>query len=318
MTNLQETVFVTGSTGFIGKNVVQYLQDRYDIIAPKHKELDLLAQNDVNRIFKDYDIDYVIHCANIGGTRKNRDAWEILDKNLRIFFNIVENQHRFKKIIHLGSGAEYNKDCAPARVTEEYFGKHIPIDEYGFSKYIMSKYIEKSQKIYCLRLFGIFGRYEDYEFKFISNAILKNLLHMPINIRQNVFFDWLYIDDLLHILDYFLINDPAYRVYNITTGVTTDLVSICKIINSLSDFESEIIVENEGLNLEYSGDNRRFLHEIDDFQFKSMGESIKDLRDYYKEILHEINAESICEDKYAKYCKIKPCLPIRNVNNDSQ
>jgi nucleoside-diphosphate-sugar epimerase len=318
MTKSRGTVFVTGSSGFIGKNVVQYLQDRYDIIAPKHKELDLLAQNDVNKLFKDNDIDYLIHCANIGGTRKNRDARGILDKNLRIFYNIAENQRRFNKMIHLGSGAEYNKDSAPPRVAEEYFGKNIPVDEYGFSKYIMSKYIENSKKMYCLRLFGIFGRYEDYEFKFISNAILKNLLHMPINIRQNVFFDWLYIDDLLHVLDHFLINDPAYRVYNVTTGVTTDLVSICKIINQLSDFESEIIVENEGLNLEYSGDNRRLLDEMDGFQFKSLEESIKDLMDYYKAILHEIDVESIREDKYAKYCKIKPCLPIMDVNNDNQ
>lgn len=315
MAKSQENVFVTGSSGFIGKNIVQYLQHRYNIISPKHNELDLLDQNDVNRLFKDNDIDYAIHCANIGGTRKNRDVKGILDKNLRMFFNIAENQNRFEKMIHLGSGAEYNKDRAPPRVREEHFGKNIPVDEYGFSKYIMSKYAENSKKIYCLRLFGIFGRYEDYEFKFISNAIVKNLLHMPINIRQNIFFDWVYIDDLLHILDHFLINNPPNKVYNITTGHAIDLVSICKIINSLSEFKSKIIVENEGLNLEYSGDNGRLLKEIGDYHFKSMEDSIKDLRGYYEKNLHEINIDSIHEDKYAAYCKIIPCSSQRNINN---
>jgi nucleoside-diphosphate-sugar epimerase len=169
-----------------------------------------------------------------------------------------------------------------------------------------------------LRLFGVFGRHEDYGFRFVSNAIVKNLLHMPIHIKQNVFFNWLYIDDLLHILDYFLINDPAYRSYNITNGVTTDLVSICKIINRLSDFESEIIVENEGLNIEYSGSNRRLLREIGDFHFNSMEEAIKDLRGYYQNLLPEINTESVCEDKYAAYCKINSCLPQRGLNNGRQ
>lgn len=318
MAKSRETVFVTGSSGFIGKNIIQYLHDRYDIISPKHNDLDLLSQSDVNRLFQANDIDYVIHCANIGGTRKHRDVKGVLDKNLRMFFNIAENQHRFKKMIHLGSGAEYNKDRAPSRVAEEYFGKDIPVDEYGFSKYIISKYIEKSQKINCLRLFGIFGRYEDHEFKFISNAVVKNLLHLPLHIRQNVFFDWICINDLLYILDYFLENDPAYRIYNITSGVTLDLVSICKMINSCSDFESEIIVENEGLNLEYSGDNRRLLNEIGDFHFKSMEESIKDLRDYYQNLLPEINADSVREDKYAAYCKINQCSAQRSVDNDRQ
>jgi UDP-glucose 4-epimerase len=318
MTKTRETIFVTGSSGFIGKNIVRYLQNRYEILAPKHKELDLLAQADVNKLFEDNDIDYVIHCANIGGSRKYRDVKGILDKNLRMFFNLAENDHHFRMMIHLGSGAEYNKDCALPGVTEEHFGKRIPVDEYGFAKYVMSKYIEKSQKIYCLRLFGVFGRYEDYEFKFISNAIVKNLLHMPINIRQNVFFDWLYIDDLLCILDYFLSNKPSYKSYNITTGITSDLISICKIINRLSGFESDIIVENKGLNLEYSGNNGRLVKEIPDFHFKSMEESIKDLMDYYKQIIPDVGVESVMEDKYAAYCKINSNSPQRGMNNGRQ
>jgi len=31
------------------------------------------------------------------------------------------------------------------------------------------------ENMYCLRLFGIFGKYEDYKFKFILNTIVINL-----------------------------------------------------------------------------------------------------------------------------------------------
>ena len=59
---------------------------------------------------------------------------------------------------------------------ENYFGSFIPNDPHSFSKYIQSKYIEKNNNdhLYHLRLFGIFGKYEDYRYKFIENFKRKN------------------------------------------------------------------------------------------------------------------------------------------------
>ena len=47
-----------------------------------------------------------------------------------------------------------------------------------------------------LRLFGVFGRHEDYAIRFISNAICKTLFDLPITLRQNRTFSYLYVDDL--------------------------------------------------------------------------------------------------------------------------
>ena len=82
-----------------------------------------------------------------------------------------------------------------------------PIDEYGFYKSITSKYIEKSEKIIQLRIFACYGKYENYLLKFITNSIVKNLFKLPIIINQNVYFDYMYIDDLIKIVDYFINND---------------------------------------------------------------------------------------------------------------
>jgi GDP-L-fucose synthase len=160
--------------------------------------------------------------------------------------------------------------------------------------------------MYCLRLFGIFGKYEDYEFKFISNAIVKNLLHMPITIRQNVNFSWLFIDDFVKILDYFLTHTPEKPVYNITPPSTIDLISIAHLINSHADFKSEICVMNEGLNLEYSGNIARLVEEIRDLSFTPMDTAVKDLMEYYRTIIPTIDPEIIRNDPYAAYCKINP------------
>ncbi len=304
MVNSIETIFITGSSGFIGRNIVEFFENDYNILAPPHKELDLLSQEDVNEFFDDNDIDYVIHCANLGGNRKAIDSPDIVEKNTRMFFNIVENSTKYKKLIHLGSGAEYSKDSMPPKVTEDYLGTVIPKDYYGFSKYIISKYIENTENIYCLRLFGVFGRYEDYEFKFISNSILKNILEMPITIMQNVYFDWIYIDDLLNIINYFIENKPSKNIFNASTGKKTDLITISNIINENSDFKSDINIINEGLNKEYSANNDRLMNEIKNYKFKSMEEAIKELFNYYKSNIDIINCEIVIEDPYAARCKI--------------
>jgi len=297
-------ILITGSTGFIGKNIVHYLKDRYTLITPSHKDLDLLSQVDVETFFLNNEIDCVIHCANFGGTRKSSRGGETIEKNLRMFFNLVENQDHYNKLIHLGSGAEYNKNNYLRQVSENEIGKSIPIDEYGFSKYLISKYIEKSEKACCLRLFGIFGKYEDYEYKFISNAVVKNLFHLPITIKQNVNFSWLYIDDFLNVLDYFLIQNPTFSSYNVIPYETMDLVSIAEMINSLSGYEFDIVVENEGFNLEYSGSNNRLANEMKNLNFTSMESALKDLIKYYKSILSTINLDTIVRDDYASFCKI--------------
>jgi GDP-L-fucose synthase len=306
MTTSPKTILITGSTGFIGKNILDHQKEKYVLLTPTHKDLDLLSQSDVKRYFTLHDIDTIIHCANFGGSRKKQPKGDVLEKNLRMFFNIAENKDRFVRLINLGSGAEYNKSRTLQNMSENEFGKFIPLDEYGFSKYIISKYIEKTEHMYCLRLFGIFGKYEDYEFKFISNAIVKNLLHMPITIRQNVNFSWIYVEDFLNILEYFLTHTPKKSIYNITPPSTSDLVSIAHLINSNSDFSSEICIENEGLNLEYSGNNTQLMKEKGDVSFTPMNTAIKDLIEYYKTILPTIDPEIIRRDSYAAYCTINP------------
>ena len=102
MSEYQKTLFVTGSKGFIGRNTVEYFKKYYKILAPDHSELDLLYQEDVNKFFKEHKIDYVIHCASVGGNRTKDDGPEVVEKNVRMFFNLAENKEYFKKMIHLG------------------------------------------------------------------------------------------------------------------------------------------------------------------------------------------------------------------------
>lgn len=279
-----QKILITGSTGFIGKNLTEYLGEKYEILTPSHKELDLLNVEDVKNYFKNNSIDVVVHCAVKGGRRNQLYLNDVLENNLAMFSNIVKNKKYFKKMIFLGSGAEYDKLQDIVNVKETDFGKHIPKDGYGIYKYKCSEYIEKSDdEIINLRLFGVYGKYEDYETRFISNAICRCIFDLPIIIEnKNVYFDYLYINDLVRIIEYFILQKPKYKFYNVGKGEKIDLLTIAEKVKKISGKNVEIIIKNKGLGQEYTCDISRLKNEIKDFNFTSHNDAIKELYQWYQ------------------------------------
>lgn len=278
----KKNIFLTGGGGYIGRNILEGLGDRYQFFAPRHNELDLLDTQAVDRYFHTHKIDIVIHAAVVGGSRKGEHVDNSLSKNMRMFFNIIRNKKNYKKLIVLGSGAEYDKSRPLKKIKEDDFDKRIPTDDYGLFKYLCSKYIEtQSGDIVNLRLFGMFGKYENYSFRFISNAIAKNLLGLPITIKQNVIFDYVYIKDFVKIIDHFISHNAKHKFYNIGSGNRIDLITITKKINAIATKKSKITVKNKGLNNEYSCDNTRLRKELGKFTFANFDESLHELYNWY-------------------------------------
>jgi len=274
---MTKNILVTGSGGFVGKNLKEFLQDKYNLFTPRSFEINLLDENVVKEYLAENGIDTVIHCAAYGARINAEDTMEeVGQKNILMFQNIAKNLPSEAFMIHLGSGAEYDKSKSLTKIKEEEFGISIPQDPYGYSKYVVSKEIEKYSNIINLRLFGVYGKYED-ESRFITYAINQNLARKPIKINQNVVFDYLYIDDLCKIIEYFLENKSSKKFINVTPTQSIDLLGIANIINEISDFKSEIIIKEVGLNNEYTGDNTRLLQELANVHFISYKEGIKSL-----------------------------------------
>jgi len=296
-------IFITGVGGFIGSHLKEYLQKyytEYSLFTPSSQELNLYDEKAVDDFILSNNIDIIIHLANKGGGRDTLDMKNLTEYNLRIFFNIAKHEKNVKKIISFGSGAEYSKHKPIINVEENDALDSLPLDEYGFYKSITSKYIEKSDNMVQLRIFGCYGEYENYRYKFISNAIVKNIFKMPIVINRNVFFDYIYIGDMLKIIDWFMHNDAKHKVYNATTGEKIDLLRIAQLINKISDFESDIKILNNGFNNEYTASNKRLLEEVE-IEFTSHENAINKLRKYFllnKDILEK---DIILNDPYLKH-----------------
>lgn len=276
-------ILITGASGFIGRNLIEQLGSRYEIVPVTHQEVDLLEQKQVEQLFCKENIDVVIHSATQGTLGRGK-AYEdmLLKNNLQMFLNLEKYHAQYGKMFVLGSGAEYDKRQNLSLMKEEDYGKSIPTDNYGLSKYIMSKMILQSDNICNLRLFGIFGKYENYNYRFISNIVCKALSGEDISIHQNVLFDYLYIKDFCRIMALFIEKTPGQKCYNVCTGKKQDIVSIAKEVLRQTESKSNLKVEKDGWNNEYTGDNKKMLEEIGAVSFTSMEQAIAELIDYYR------------------------------------
>jgi GDP-L-fucose synthase len=278
-------LFITGGSGFIGRNLAEQLASTYEVLAPTSAELDLLNAQTVREYLSAHSFDVIVHAATTRSNRRMGAPTDLLDRNCRMFFNLARNQALFGKMIHLGSGAEYDRSQLPALVKEEHFDTRVPRDAYGFSKYICAKYIERSERIVDLRLFGVFGAYEDYSVRFISNACCRALKGLPIVLRQDVVFDYLYVKDLVEITRWFIEHDGENKAYNVCTGRPVELSNLAKTIAriavQISGREPVVSVMTEGLAPEYSANNSRMLTEMGAYRFWDLQASIAELYDWY-------------------------------------
>lgn len=279
-------ILITGASGFVGKNVKEYLEknkEPYEVYAPSSKELDCLDEQAVTAYLKLHKFDYVLHFAVYGdGIDKSKDGTKAMEYNFRMFLNFAKNAEYYGKMYYTGSGAEYDKRYDIVNVTEEELGKTIPVDQYGLLKYTVNQIIEQSKNIYNMRLFGIFGKYEYYPVKFISLACCKAIKDLPLAMRKNVYFDYLWVEDFCRMLEYFLHNEPIYKVYNMVSGQKISLEEICELVKKISGKNLPVYVCQDGLANEYTASNARFMKECPDFVYTPMEQAIENLYHWYE------------------------------------
>jgi len=270
-------ILITGTNGFIGRNLKECFEDKYnELSTPKREELDLLNSSSVESYLKTNNFDVVIHCCV---------TLTSIEENLKMYFNIEKLSNSYGKLICIGSGAEFDGKNYIPKMKEEYFNKHIPskTDIYGYSKYEIAKDIlKKKRNIYNLRVFGIFGKYEDYRRRLISNNICRLLCGMNVSLNKNAFFDYMYVNDFSKIVEMFFDRNPEHSTYNTCTGEVIDFLKITKIINETDGRGKPIEIKQEGNNPEYSGDGTRFFEEFGPINFTKPEVSIKELYNWYK------------------------------------
>lgn len=284
-----------GPRSFIGRNLKEILADQYTIYAPPHAELELLNYDALEHFIEQNRIDVIVHGA-VHVTLFNGSEHKFYN-DMRMFMNVEKASRLVEKVLYFGSGAEYDKRYNITMVGEEEIGKKIPDSEYGLAKYTMNTIARTSRNIYNLRLFGVFGKYELWELKFLSNLCCKALYGLPLTVRRECRFDFLYIDDLAQAVQWALEHTPPRHDYNVCHGTPYRLTELATMVKEVSGTTAEIVVLNEGEDLDYTASNVALYRDFPQFHVTPMREAISTLYAFYERHKSEIDLERLKETK---------------------
>lgn len=144
-------LLITGSRGFIGKNMVNALKEEFDV-----------TQYEWGMSFPDVDsFDWVIHLGAISSTTEQNISKiyrQNLDFSIKLYEECIKKSVNFQfasSASVYGLGCEFNEDT-PLR----------PQNHYARSKYMFEKYIEvrKAPIIsQVFRYFNVYGPHEDHK-----------------------------------------------------------------------------------------------------------------------------------------------------------
>lgn len=274
-------ILVTGANGFIGSNIIELLDNNsnFNFFKCTRTTVNLYSADNIKKYLDENQINAVIHCAIEGGSRLKQDNSEIFYKNILIYENLIKFNHRYKVFINFGSGAEFDRKHDISNVNEYDMFGIVPTDFYGLSKNIISKLSVHYCASVNLRIFGCFY-HNELSTRFIKNNINNYINHKPMIIHQDRYMDFFYMEDLANVVKYYLNNPPlTYKDINMSYYKKYKLSDIANIINQLSSYKVDTIIENKSLGFNYTG-NGKLLN--------SLNLGLKDLEFAIKDCYHKM------------------------------
>jgi len=240
-------ILITGSSGFVGQELVKNLKLRKNIILyliinkkriyEKSKNIgyiqcSLLNRSKLKKKLKSIDITDVIHCAWLGVDAKNRSS-NNQKKNIKIINNIFEslNKSKINSFIGIGSQSEYG----PKEKTIKETFKLKPITAYGKVKVKVYNILKKNCKnkkirFIWLRLFSGYG--PGSTMKWIIPNTIQSLISnkkMKFTAGEQVY-NFVYISDIVSAIVKSLLNNKINGAYNLAHKKSYKIKHIIKLI----------------------------------------------------------------------------------------
>ncbi len=218
-----KSIFITGSTGFIGRNIMQYFDSEFEFYYfSKNEEIN------INQ-------DVILHLAGKAHDLKNTSKAEeyyIVNTELtkRVFDNFLKSDAKVFITLSSVKAVADNLECV---LTEEYTPN--PITHYGKSKllaeeYILSKQISEGKRVYILRPCMIHGPGNKGNLNLLYK-IVRNGFPWPLGAFENNR-SFCSIDNLCFVIRELIKNDQIPSgVYNIADDKP---ISTNELINLIS------------------------------------------------------------------------------------
>jgi UDP-glucose 4-epimerase len=248
-------ILITGGNGNLSKIIKKHCSNEHEIISVSRNDFDISDYKEVEKFFsKNYVFDVLIHTAIVGGRRTKEENYDVVYNNLLMFENIIKFSHLFKLIINFDSGAIYDRETDIFNRKESDL-LTVPKDYYGFSKYLIYKRSLSHDNVFNFRIFNIFHTNEEPD-RFIKSCFNAKINNTSVKIFQDKYFDFMYEDDFIKIIKYYIDN------YNSTNNLIKTFNLSYKQKYKLSDIANLILkndnmieITNPNLTTNYLGDS---------------------------------------------------------------
>jgi GDP-L-fucose synthase len=180
-------ILITGGNGYLAKSITKLLSDTYKIESVCRNDFDLTNTDATMKWFENKHYDVIVHTAIKGGSRLLNEDESVLENNIKMYMNLAQCTNSFSRLINVGSGAEF--------ITPGSF--------YGLSKRVINNHIETQDNFFNLRIYAVFDENE-LESRFIKSNLYRYIAKQPVIIHQNKYMDFIYMQDFIKILDWFI------------------------------------------------------------------------------------------------------------------
>ena len=255
-------ILVTGGSGMVGKNLIEYLQktSNYQLFYPTSHELNLLQKECVTTYIQDREFDAIIHCAGlVGGIQANIEKpYSFLSLNLQMGLNLIHAavKYRVPKVINIGSSCMYPKDHENnLEEVDILTGELEPTNEgYAIAKIAISKLGEYAKKEFNLsyktiipcNLYGKYDKFDPENSHMIPAAIRKLFIAKSLNQSAEIWGDgkarreFMYAEDLADFIKFALENyDQLEAFTNVGLGYDYSILEYYQAIADAVGFEGE-------------------------------------------------------------------------------
>ncbi|WP_238858847.1 MULTISPECIES: NAD(P)-dependent oxidoreductase [unclassified Clostridium] len=238
-------ILITGSNGFIGKNLYDYY--KYDktnnYIFGTTSQLNGFVKfnnyyNNMEEILVNAKIDCIIHLAAvIPSSFESADFNDVFLSNANIMNNMYEFsiKNGIKKFIYI-SGFGSMEDYRNYKIKDYYTLSKI------HGEHVCAMMENKGIETASLRISAPYGKGSNK--KSVINTFINNSLNgLDINIygtgkrEQN----FIYVDDIIHAIELFVTtNNKINGVYSIIADKNTSMLNLAEIIKSICNSKSKI------------------------------------------------------------------------------
>ena len=298
---VKETVLLLGGTGFIGRNIIDYILKNKEYSNYKIVVLSRNFQRDIDesieyvtgdyadksvliRLFSKWNFTKVFHCAtSTTPLTSGNNILSDINGNLIATIGLLDVMRDFgcKYILYLSSGGAVYGEKNLEKISENDICE--PLSSYGVVKLTIENYLRLYQKQYginylILRISNPFGRFHTSEKQGVVNiAIRRALRSEKIEVwgdgMQSK--DYIYVDDLIRIIFLLLKHEVVNKTLNVGSGESYQLNCILNIIRIyLPNVEVEY-VESKKTDVKDFSLDISLMQSIVNFKFTEFTEAIQ-------------------------------------------